>query len=87
MRQPQISYQGYLEPVTRLINCHFGQLIHTCNVCMYCHGYEQLACSYSKFPTTVGNSWELEDLAVHFNFRWLIRPICFTMKLIFSDSS
>ena len=26
MRQPQISYQGYLEPVTRLINCHFGQL-------------------------------------------------------------
>jgi hypothetical protein len=44
MRQPQISDQGYLEPVTRLINCHFGQLIHTCHVCMYCHGYEQLTC-------------------------------------------
>jgi hypothetical protein len=28
----QISYQEYLEPVTRLINCHFGQLIHTCHV-------------------------------------------------------
>jgi hypothetical protein len=27
MRQPQISYQGFLEPLTRLINCHFGQLI------------------------------------------------------------
>jgi hypothetical protein len=50
MRQPQISYQGYLEPVTRLINCHFGQLIHTYHVCpgMYCHGYEQLTCSYSN---------------------------------------
>jgi hypothetical protein len=35
MRQPQISYQGYLEPVTRLINCHFAQLIHTCHVCMF----------------------------------------------------
>jgi hypothetical protein len=31
MSQPQISDQGYLEPVTRLINCHFGQLIHTCH--------------------------------------------------------
>jgi hypothetical protein len=29
MRQPPISDQGYLGPVTRLINCHFGQLIHT----------------------------------------------------------
>jgi hypothetical protein len=48
MRQPQISYQAYLEPVTRLINFHFGQLIRTCHVCMYCHGYEQLACSYSN---------------------------------------
>jgi hypothetical protein len=52
MSQPQISYQGYLEPLTRLINCHFGQLIHTCHVCMYvcmfCYGYEQLTCSYSK---------------------------------------
>jgi hypothetical protein len=37
MSQPQISDQGYLEPVTRLINCHFGQLIHTCHVCMYCY--------------------------------------------------
>jgi hypothetical protein len=45
MRQPQISDQGYLEPVTRLVNCHFGQLIPTCHVCMYCHGYEeQLFC-------------------------------------------
>jgi hypothetical protein len=35
MRQPQISYRGYLEPVTRLINCHFGQLIHTFHVCMF----------------------------------------------------
>jgi hypothetical protein len=48
MSQPQISYQGYLEPVTRLINYHFGQLIHTCHVCMFCYGYEQLTCSYSK---------------------------------------
>jgi hypothetical protein len=49
MSQPQISFQGYLEPVTRLINCHFGQLIHTCHhVCMFCYGYEQLTCSYSK---------------------------------------
>jgi hypothetical protein len=49
MRQPQISYQGYLEPVTRSINCHFGQLIHTCHVCMFCYEHEQLACSYSNF--------------------------------------
>jgi hypothetical protein len=48
MRQPQISDQEYLEPVTRLINYHFGQLIHTCHVCMYCHEYEQLTCSYSN---------------------------------------
>jgi hypothetical protein len=48
MRQPQTSYQGCLEPITRLINYHFGQLIHTCHVCMYCHGYAQLACSYSN---------------------------------------
>jgi hypothetical protein len=47
MRQPQISDQGYLEPVTRLVNCRFGQLIPTCHVCMYCHGYEQLTCSSS----------------------------------------
>jgi hypothetical protein len=45
-RQPQTSYQGYLVPVTRLINCYFGQLIHTCHVWMYCYGYGQLACSY-----------------------------------------
>jgi hypothetical protein len=39
------------------------------------------------FPTTVGNSWELEDLAVYIGSRWLkIRPIYFTMELIFSDS-
>jgi hypothetical protein len=49
MRQPHISDQGYLEPVTRLVNWdHFGQLITTCHVCMYCHGYEQLTCSYSN---------------------------------------
>jgi hypothetical protein len=48
MRQPQISYQGHLEAVTRLINCHFGQSIHTCHVCMHRHGYEHLACSYSN---------------------------------------
>ncbi len=48
MRQPQMSYQGQLEPVTRLINCHFGQLVNTCHVCMHCYGYEQLDCSYSK---------------------------------------
>jgi hypothetical protein len=48
MRQPQISYQGYLEPARRLIHYHFGQLIHTCHVCMFCYGYEQLACSYSN---------------------------------------
>ena len=46
MRQPQISDQGYLEPVTRLINCHFGQLIPACHVSMCCHGYEQITCSY-----------------------------------------
>jgi hypothetical protein len=41
MRQPQIYDQGYLEPVARLIGCHFGQLIHTCHVCLHnCHGYE-----------------------------------------------
>jgi hypothetical protein len=35
MRQPQISYLVYLEPaVTRFIDCHFGQLVHTCHVCM-----------------------------------------------------
>jgi hypothetical protein len=38
------------------------------------------------FPITVRNSWELEDLAVYSSSRWLIRPIYFTMKLIFSDS-
>jgi hypothetical protein len=38
------------------------------------------------FPTTVGNSWELEDLAVYISYRWLIRPIYFTMKLIVYDS-
>jgi hypothetical protein len=47
-QQPQISDQGYLEPVTRLIKCHFGQLIHTCQVCMFHYGYEQLNCSYLK---------------------------------------
>jgi hypothetical protein len=47
MTQPQISDQGYLEPVTRLVNCqYFGQLLHTCHVCMFCHGYEQLTCAY-----------------------------------------
>jgi hypothetical protein len=35
MSQPQISDQGCLEPVTRLANCHFGQLASTCHVCMY----------------------------------------------------
>jgi hypothetical protein len=29
------------------------------------------------FPTTVGNSWELEDLAVYIYCSWLIRPIYF----------
>jgi hypothetical protein len=48
MRQPQKSYQGYLEPVTRLINCHFCQLVYTCHVCTFCYGYEQLASSYSN---------------------------------------
>jgi hypothetical protein len=27
MSEHQISDQGYLEPATRLANCHFGQLI------------------------------------------------------------
>jgi hypothetical protein len=48
MSQPQISYQGYWEPVTRLINFHSGQLIHTCHVSMFCYGYEQLTCLYSR---------------------------------------
>ena len=48
MRQPQMSYQGQLEPVTRLINCHFGQLVNTCLICIHCYGYEELDCSYSK---------------------------------------
>jgi hypothetical protein len=45
MRQPQISHQEYLEPVTRLIKCHFGHLIHTCHVyvCMYVCMY---VCTY-----------------------------------------
>jgi hypothetical protein len=34
MRQAQISDQGYLEPVTRLVNCSLGQLIPTT-----CHVY------------------------------------------------
>jgi hypothetical protein len=29
------------------------------------------------FPTTVGNSWELEDLAVYIYCSWLIRQIYF----------
>jgi hypothetical protein len=29
------------------------------------------------FPTTVGNSWELEDYAVYIYCSWLIRPIYF----------
>jgi hypothetical protein len=29
------------------------------------------------FPTTVGNSWELEDLTVYIYCSWLIRPIYF----------
>jgi hypothetical protein len=37
------------------------------------------------FPTTVGNSWELEDIAVYIYCSWLIRPIDFTMKLIIYD--
>jgi hypothetical protein len=38
------------------------------------------------FPTTVGNSWELEDYPVYISSIWLIRPIYFTMKLIVYDS-
>jgi hypothetical protein len=39
------------------------------------------------FPTTVGNSWELEDKnPVYISSRWLIRPIYSTMKLIDYDS-
>jgi hypothetical protein len=69
MRQPQISYQGYLEPVTRLINCHFGQLIHTCHVCMFVMDITTNLFILKMFPTTVGNSWELEDLAVYISSR------------------
>jgi hypothetical protein len=29
------------------------------------------------FPTTVGNSWELEDYPVYISSRCLIRPIYF----------
>jgi hypothetical protein len=36
MRQPKISDQGYLEPVTRKTkNCHFGQLVPPYHVCTY----------------------------------------------------
>jgi hypothetical protein len=63
MRQPQISYQGYLEPVTRLINCHFGQLVQSCHVCMFCYGYEQLTCSYSKgFQQQLGTLGNLKTI-------------------------
>ncbi len=48
MRQPQMSYQGQLEPVTRLINCHFGQLANLAIYVCICYEYEQLDCSYSK---------------------------------------
>jgi hypothetical protein len=47
---PNVLSRGQLEPaVTRLINCHFGQLVSTCLICMPCYGYEQLDCSYSKY--------------------------------------
>jgi hypothetical protein len=58
MRQPQISYQGYLEPVTRLINCHFGQLIHTCHVCMFCYVMDMNNLLVHT-PNVSNNSWEL----------------------------
>jgi hypothetical protein len=32
---------------------------------------------FEMFPTTVGNSWELEDLAVYIYCSWLIKPIYF----------
>jgi hypothetical protein len=72
MRQPQISYQGYLEPVTRLINCPFGQLINTCHaVCMRIvmdMNSTNLFIVLQLSPTTVRSSWELEDLAVYIKF-------------------
>jgi hypothetical protein len=85
MRQPQISYQGYLEPVTRLINCHF---VDSYLPCMYvCYGYEQLTCSYSKcFQQQLGTLGNLKSLAVYVYCNWLIRPIYFSMKLIVYDS-
>jgi hypothetical protein len=72
MRQPQISYQGYLEPVTRLTNCPFGQLINTCHaVCMRIvmdMNSTNLFIVLQLSPTTVRSSWELEDLAVYIKF-------------------
>jgi hypothetical protein len=56
MRQPQISYQGYLEPVTRLINCHFGQLIHSCHVCMFVMDMNN---QIVHTQNVSNNSWEL----------------------------
>jgi hypothetical protein len=56
MRQPQISYQGYLEPVTRLINCHFGQLIHTYHVCMFVMDMNN---QLVHIRNVSNNSWEL----------------------------
>jgi hypothetical protein len=38
------------------------------------------------FPRTVGNYWELEDLAVYISSIWLIMPIYFTIELIVYDS-
>jgi hypothetical protein len=88
MGQPQISDQGYLEPVTRLVNCHFGQLIHTCHICMFCHRYEQLTCSdsncFQQQLGTLGNMKTSQSTLVLDGL--LDRPIYFTMKLIFSDS-
>jgi hypothetical protein len=83
MRQPQISDQGYLKPVLGLSNCHFGQLIHTCHVCMYCHGSEQLTCSYSNCPQQQLGA--RGNLKTRLSSRWLNRPMYSTMKLIFYD--
>jgi hypothetical protein len=45
-----------LEPVTRLINCHFGQLIQSCRVCMFVMDMNN---QIVHTPNVSNNSWEL----------------------------
>jgi hypothetical protein len=62
-------------------------LVHSCQVCIFVMDMNKTNLFIlERFPTTVGNSWELEDYPVYISSRWLIRPVYFTMKLIVYDS-